>query len=226
MKPIKPFAKLLSSGSAVRLLPAIEHYVEGLPADWSSVADHRLSVLESLASFVVGQIKEDRKPLLVFACVHNARRSIFGQVWSQVAACLHDVRQFSSYSAGAEATYVHPETIAALQRAGLLITKTVEAANPIYNAIFSRHAPALLLYSKAAKTASLPKGRFGVVLVCEPDTAQCPYIPQAFKQFHLPYDDPGQADNTDLCATTYDRICRQVAAEMMWLFYFVRQQMR
>ncbi len=225
MKPIKPLAKLLSSGSDARLLPEVVHYAEELTTNWSSVADHRLNVLASIADFLVEQLKAVRTSQLVFACVHNARRSIFGQVWSQVAACLHDVRQFSSYSAGAEATSVHPETVAALQRAGLQITKTVEAANPIYNAVFSRHAPALLLYSKAAKTASLPKGRFGVVLVCEPDAAQCPFIPQAFKQFHLPYDDPGQADNTDLCATTYDRICRQVAAEMMWLFHSVKKQM-
>ncbi|MCS6990310.1 MAG: hypothetical protein NZL95_00415 [Chitinophagales bacterium] len=213
---------MISTEKRHRLYPPLQQYVEACLAELNSIPEQRKQLLEPIAAYLKQQMQHRRKLQLLFACTHNSRRSMFSQLWAQTAAYVMGVKNFKSFSAGLHATALHPNTVAALQRAGFKVTTTMEGHNPIYNASYSPTAPSLLLYSKTIEKGFLPQGHFAAVLTCSQEGESCPFIPGADASFPLTYTDPATADNTPQADEAYDAVSRQIAMELLWLFQQLR----
>lgn len=201
-----------------RLYPQLEQYLSLRTEELGSLAEERKPLLAAIVNYLREQQKAHHPLQLVFVCTHNSRRSMLAQLWAQTAAHVTGIKNLKSFSCGSEATALHPNTVAAMRRAGFKVVATMDGHNPIYNASFSPAAPSLLLYSKTAEKAMLPKGHFAAVMVCQQDAESCPLIREADRRFPLPYEDPGRADGTAQADEAYDAVCRQIATEMLWLF--------
>ncbi|MCS6916668.1 MAG: hypothetical protein RMK52_06105 [Chitinophagales bacterium] len=204
------------------LYPALQQYVAARLKELNSLPQQRTDLLQPIADYLKQQQLHRRKLQLLFACTHNARRSMLSQLWAQTAASVMGIKNFRSFSAGTQATALHPNTVAAMQRAGFKVSTTMDGHNPIYNASYSPTAPSLLLYSKTVEKGFLPQGHFAAVLTCSQEAESCPVIPGADACFPLTYTDPGSADNTPQADEAYDAVSRQIAVEMLWLFQRLR----
>jgi protein-tyrosine-phosphatase len=199
------------------LYPALGRYVAQVLSGIHEVAAERRQLLKSVAEYLRQAKAGEQESRLLFVCTHNSRRSMFAQVWAQLAAEVFEIKNFNSFSAGSEATALHPNTAAALKRAGFQLTKETGGENPLYKISFSETAPAINLYSKTAESNELPAGNFAAVLVCVEDAEACPFIPNADARFPLSYSDPKKFDGTAEMEAMYDRCCSEIALEMLWV---------
>lgn len=156
---------------------------------------------------------------LIFVCTHNSRRSHLGQFWAAAAADYYDVPLKGSYSAGTEATAMHPNTIEALAGCGFEIS-TVEpdANNPRYDIHLGGLLPAMTGFSKSLQHESLPSAGFCAVLVCSEADEACPFVPGATARIPLPFEDPKSSDGTPQRQKTYLTRCHEIGREILWVF--------
>lgn len=203
----------------------LEAYVSTISSFTDEVAEERKALLGPIVSYLKEAISKKHEANLLFVCTQNSRRSMFAEVWAQVAAWNFGIRNFHAYSAGSAATALHPNTRAALIRAGILIDALTGGENPLYRAQSGVALPPMKLFSKDIDHPELPKRNFGAVLVCVNDAEACPFIPHADVRIPLPYSDPKKFDGTDEMMAAYDRCCREIAKEMFWVMKQLSEKM-
>lgn len=203
------------------LLSKLRQFLTSLP-DPESIPDDRKPALDGLAAYI--REKQDaRLPVrLIFICTHNSRRSHFGQVWAQIAAHRYGIGPVDCFSGGTETTACNPRTVAALERAGLEAQAITGGANPVYLLRYADGVNPVAAFSKVFDQAPNPQTGFAAVMTCAQAEANCPYVPGAEKRFSVMYDDPKAADGLPEEAAVYDARCRQIAAEMCYVFQKVR----
>ncbi len=202
----------------------LEAYVSTIPSFTDEVTEERKVLLQPIVSYLKEAISKKHEANLLFVCTQNSRRSMFAEVWAQVAAWNFRIKNFHACSAGSGATALHPNTRAALKRTGILIEAISGGENPQYQAEFGAAIPPMKLFSKDIDHPELPKRNFGAVLVCVNDAEACPFIPHADVRIPLPYSDPKKFDGTDEIIAAYDRCCREIAKEMFWLMKLVSEK--
>ena len=57
-----------------------------------------------------------------------------------------------------------------------------------------------------------------------PRDATCPTLPGAITRFSLPFVDPKIGDGTEQAAEIYDKRCRQIAREMLYVMSRIRPE--
>lgn len=186
----------------------------------------RRQLLERAAQQIADLSRDSEQPVnLLFVCTHNSRRSQFGQVWAAVAAEYYGLAWLEAHSCGTEQTACHPNTVAALKRAGLEFkvekSEKGDAKNPRYSTRLGKTA-GIELYSKAFGHSSLPSTRIVAMMCCDDADANCPVVPGADAKIPLHYIDPKRADGSPIEAQAYDECCQMVACEMFYLFQVVR----
>jgi len=194
--------------------PIIE-YLESVPAE---IPAERRAVLDPLADYIAQKHQSGAVARLVFICTHNSRRSHFGQVWAQVAAHLYGVAPVECYSGGTETTACNPRTVAALERAGIRAQRITDGDNPVFLLQYAPGVNPVAAFSKTYDQPPNPTSGFAAVMTCSHAEENCPFVSGAEKRFSVMYDDPKAADDTPEEAATYDARCRQIAAEMLYLF--------
>jgi arsenate reductase len=204
------------------LFSRIETYLDAL-ADFSTVSAERRAVLEPLAAYIREKQAAGLPLKLIFICTHNSRRSHLGQVWAQVAALRYGVAPVDCFSGGTETTACNPRTVAALERAGLEAQPVTAGDNPVWLLRYADGVPPLAAFSKVYDQAPNPRRDFAAVMTCSHAEENCPFVPGAEKRFSVMYDDPKAADGTPEEAAVYDARCRQIAAEMLYVFYRAAQ---
>ena len=169
-------------------------------------------------------LAEQSSPRLVFVCTHNSRRSHLAAVAAQHLGA-ETGADLMAYSAGTEATACHPNTVAALRRAGhqLRVAGSTDPDNPRYELYLAGAdeldgAPALELWSKRIDDPSLPNEGFAAVMVCSDAEANCPYVPGAELRIALPFADPKRSDGTGLEEVVYDGAYREVLGTLRRVF--------
>ncbi len=92
--------------------------------NWKEL-NYRYSEMRKLASYLADRYASRQEIRLLFVCTHNSRRSQIARaiapfIWRQLAPHPNqsNVMPFGSYSGGSEVTFVHPNTVSALLRAG------------------------------------------------------------------------------------------------------------
>jgi arsenate reductase len=203
------------------LLSSVEKYLSPL-FDFNTINTERKAVLEILAAHI-RQKQAVGVPLkLIFICTHNSRRSHFGQVWAQIAAHHYGVAPVDCFSGGTETTACDTRTVAALERAGIEVHRITESENPVYLFRYADGVNPIAAFSKVYDQAPNPRQGFAAVMTCSQAEENCPFIPGAEKRFSVMYDDPKASDGTPEETTLYDARCRQIAQEMLYVFYLVK----
>ncbi|HEY2093965.1 MAG TPA: arsenate reductase ArsC [Thermoanaerobaculia bacterium] len=111
------------------------------------------------------------KKRVLFLCTHNSARSQMAE------GLLREMAgdQFEAFSAGTEATRVHPLAIAAMRDIGVDIS------------------------SQRSKTLGELAGQHFdyVITVCDRANETCPLFPNGTQRIHWSFDDPSKATGTD-----------------------------
>jgi arsenate reductase len=200
------------------LHPELARYVESLQGELAAIPDERKQTLDQIAAFVEAEHAADRTAKLVFICTHNSRRSHMSQIWATTAAAFHGVDRVEAYSGGTEATAFNARAVAALRRAGFELADPPAGDNPHYQLGYAPERAPIEAFSKAFSDAPNPDAEFAAIMNCSEADKACPLVPGATLRISLAYEDPKQADDTPEEQARYDERCRQIAAEMFYLF--------
>lgn len=204
--------------NVLTLHPELSRYVESLQVELAAIPDERKQTLDQIAAFVEAEHAAGRTAKLVFICTHNSRRSHMSQIWATTAAAFHGVDGVQAYSGGTEATAFNRRAVAALRRAGFEIAEPAAVDNPHYQLGYAPERPPIEAFSKVYSDAPNPDAAFAAIMNCSEADKACPLVPGAALRISLPYEDPKQADDTPEEQARYDERCRQIAAEMFYLF--------
>ena len=203
------------------VFPALETYLKHILQD-TELSAGRQAILDPLADYIAEKRRQGIPARLTFICTHNSRRSHFGQVWAQIAAHYYGVTPVECFSGGTETTACNPRTVAALERAGIRAQAISGGENPVWLLQYADGVNPIVAFSKVYDQAPNPTARFAAVMTCSHAEANCPFIPGAEKRFSITYSDPKAADDTPEETDVYDARCRQIAAEMLYVFSRVR----
>lgn len=193
----------------------LDRYLAALP---TAPPAERRALLDPLAEYISKKQAAGEVVRLIFICTHNSRRSHFGQVWAQVAAQHFGIAPVECYSGGTETTACNPRTVAALERAGIRAKQITGGENPVFLLQYADGVNPMAAFSKVYDQAPNPTEGFAAVMTCSQAEENCPYVPGAEKRFSITYNDPKNADGTPEEEAEYDARCRQVAAEMAYVF--------
>lgn len=203
------------------LFPVLEQYLVSL-SDFDALSAERKALLEPLAVYIREKLAAGLPAKLIFICTHNSRRSHFGQVWAQVAAHRYGIMPVDCFSGGTETTACNPRTVAALERAGIEAQPITDGENPVYLFRYADGINPVAAFSKVYDQAPNPRKGFAAVMTCSQAEENCPFIPGGDKRLPVMYDDPKASDGLPDEAAVYDARCRQIAAEMLYVFYLVK----
>lgn len=204
-----------------RLLPGIQAYLDSIESDFLLIPEDRKRKLEELSSYIKSNNSKQELSNLIFICTHNSRRSHMSQLWAQAAACFYGVSDTHCYSGGIETTAFNHRAVKALQKAGFSIEQTDTSSNPVYLVKYASDVEPVKAFSKKFSDDFNPKSNFAAVMTCSDADAACPFVPGASIRIAIPYMDPKEADNTPGEESKYDERCRQIAAEMFYVFSLV-----
>lgn len=208
----------------LELLSDIERFIA--TARRFQIDQHRLELLARFANLVSDRIRHAGGVRLTFICTHNSRRSHFAQVWAAVAAARLGLDAIETFSGGTEVTALHPNTAAALARAGFEIESDDAAVNPRYRLTFSPERPPLTCFSKIYNDPPNPTSGYIAVMTCTHADANCPIVRGADVRVSLPCEDPRESDGTPRQDATYDERCAEIAGEMLFAFSRVAELLR
>jgi arsenate reductase (thioredoxin) len=201
-----------------RIAATLYEVRESLPEPSGQRADVLMKVVNWLKADVSNRS-------LLFVCTHNSRRSHLAQYWAAAAAEFCDVPGIETYSAGTEATAMHPHTVEALIECGFeIIIPDVVASNPVYRVKLGGMLPESPGFSKTLTHESLPKDNFCAVLVCDSAAEACPFVPGASERIPVLYNDPKESDGTPKRRITYLNRSKEIAREMLWIMEMVAQK--
>ena len=202
------------------LYPSLKQQCHFLETQFGQVLSHRKAALQPLIDYTLEGLKHQKPIHLLVVCTHNARRSQMGQCWWAAGAAYYGLTDMVAHSGGTETTALHPNTAAALRRAGFACTCTEPTApNPIYHIQWNATGPGLKAYSKIYHQ-TLPNGPFAALLVCQNES--CPLIPEAHLKINLPYQDPGALDGTSTETQAYDQTMQAIGVELLWALQQVK----
>ncbi|MBK8566820.1 MAG: protein-tyrosine-phosphatase [Saprospiraceae bacterium] len=194
----------------------LQAYCTVLESEFSVIPETRKQELAELGDYISKKRKAGEETKLTVICTHNSRRSHIGQLWLAAAAIYYGVNGVSTYSGGTEATAFNPRAVAAMRRAGFVISGDDMKSNPHYEASMGEGVDEITLFSKKYDDPANPQQGFAAIMVCSDADEACPFIPGAEKRFAIRYDDPKASDGTPAEAATYDERCRQIGREMLF----------
>jgi arsenate reductase len=210
------------SSTATKLFPALQSYLQNTEKAFNTIPKERKEQLKKLATYVNTKLRVEKKVSLVFICTHNSRRSHMGQLWATAAAEYYGITGVNNFSGGTENTAFNPRAVNALVKAGFVITKTAEDANPKYAVTYGEGLPATIAFSKKYTDAPNPTTNFGAIMTCSQADASCPVVFGATTRISLPYNDPKEADGKPSETETYDERTKQIATEILYAFSLVK----
>jgi arsenate reductase (thioredoxin) len=220
---IVALSAMQAQAKPLKFYPQLKQYLDQAAARFDEIPDSRKEELQFIAQWI--QEKKDAKAVIhmTFVCTHNSRRSHLAMIWAAAAADYYDVNKVITYSGGTEATAFNPRAVAAVERAGVRMTKPNDPGNnPKYELYFAPRGRKLIAYSKKYDDAINPKTNFCAVMVCSDADKNCPFVEGAELRVGIPYKDPKASDGTPEEAQTYDERSRQIATEMMYMFSLIK----
>ncbi len=204
------------------LYPKIREYCSDLSQHYDEISEERKALLTQLAAYISEKIKASLPVNLVYICTHNSRRSHFGQVWARVSAVFYGF-SVNTFSGGTEATAFNANAIKALQAAGLRVETNGSGNNPLYRVYFDEDLPAVDCFSKVYDHPANPARDFAAVMTCGEAEQNCPFIPGAELRIATTYEDPKAFDGTPEQDAAYNKRCRQIALESLFVFSLLKK---
>ena len=140
------------------------------------------------------------------------------QLWAQVAAVYFGLENVQTFSGGTEATAFNPRAVAAMQRAGLEISKPLEETdNPKYLVRASEGTEPWTCYSKVFDQAPNPTAGYAAIMTCSQADDACPVVMGCEQRIPIRYEDPKVSDDTSEEAAVYDERAAQICREMLYV---------
>lgn len=205
------------------MYPKLEQYIKSAIDDFETISKERQEKLREIGTLIRNNKAESIQSQLTFICTQNSRRSHLSQIWTATAAAYYR-ESVKTFSGGTEATAFNPRAVAAIERAGFVVSKdTKNAKNPHYLVRYSEGEEALECFSKKYNDSFNPQNSFIAVMTCSDADEACPIVLGAKSRVAIPYIDPKVSDNTEKEAQTYDERCKQIATEMLFLMSQVSQ---
>lgn len=202
------------------LYPSLFELCTSLEKEFNQISEERKQTLKSIASYI--NQKQGEPIHLISVCTHNSRRSHFGQVASKLAAAYYRKTNIHTYSAGTEATAVHPNTIETLNAIGCKISVLENNfANPTYEVILGSNISSIC-FSKVIDHPNLPKKDFAAIMTCTEAEQNCPFLPGADIRIGTPYIDPKAHDKSPEAIINYKSTFELILRE--WLYAFCDTQ--
>ncbi len=199
------------------LYPELQSYVTSRLKEASLISEERKAELHQLSDYVKQCRQQNRPARLTFVCTHNSRRSHLTQIWAQVGASVFGLDHVQTFSGGTEVTACNPRTVAALQRAGLVITTPdASVSNPQHSVSWSSNSAPLVCFSKVFNQSPNPVSDYCAIMTCSHADQHCPVAIGCDLRLAIRYEDPKVSDDTPQEAATYDERCRQIAREMLF----------
>jgi|MDTD01.1.fsa_nt_gb arsenate reductase (thioredoxin) len=202
--------------------PALQSYCDSVAEEFELISAERKKTLDSIAQYISAKKQAGETCNLTFICVHNSRRSHFGQAWANTAGLYYGVDGVEVYSGGVEVTACNPRTVSAMQRTGLLVEKEKDGFNPQYRVKAGEDLEGCVVYSKRYDDLFNPRKNFAAIMVCGEGDEACPLVNGADERFLIPYPDPKQTDGTPQETKTYDERCRQIAREVFYVYSTIK----
>jgi arsenate reductase len=187
----------------------------------SAISEERQAILNVLAKAMVQQWHRHGAIQLNFICTHNSRRSQMAQAWGHALAAEWQL-PIASFSGGVEVTACHPNTLAALLRAGFQVIRTDDGPQPTHWIQWNNSLP-LALFSKTFDHPSNPTQNFIAIMTCSEADENCPFIPGADHRIPLRYEDPKAWDGTPEVDAAYDRTAALIRQELNLLFQMTKE---
>ena len=206
------------------MLPKLTSYILTCSSIIADLPTDRKNLLLPLSKDIAAEIAVKKTPQLNFICTHNSRRSHFSHIWATVMANHLKLPLLECYSGGTQATAMHPNTIAALTRAGFQVNIESNSAeyNPVYLVRYSTEYPPERCFAKGYNQPPNPKDNYIAVMTCSEADYACPVVVGASKRHTITYDDPKISDGTPMESATYDQRSEQIAIEMLYLMREVK----
>jgi arsenate reductase len=195
--------------------------IDELALRFDGIPDDRRLAVERVAIFIAERMSAGEPTALTFICTHNSRRSHMAQIWAGAAAVHYGVTGVEIYSGGTEASAFNPRAVEAIRRAGFVVANP-GGENPHYRVRYSEDAPSIECFSKTYDDPFNPQRDFVAVMTCSQADRACPVVHGAALRVPIAYDDPKASDDGPEETSTYDARCRQIGAEMLYLFSRVR----
>jgi arsenate reductase len=204
------------------MISIIKLTCDQLTHQFDTISESRKVILRKIASYIQEKITKNEPIKLEFVCTHNSRRSHFGQIWGKVAAEYYGIKNVLTYSAGTEATAMHPHTVQTLKNQGFDINTDSSDSNPCYSVSFDETQEPLLCFSKTVDHQSNPSDGFAAIMTCSEAEVNCPFLPGAEFRISTTYEDPKEYDGTPLQVQKYIDRSQQIARENLYIFSLIK----
>ena len=199
----------------------IQKFIDARQAEFNLIPDERKILLQGIANYIQKIIDEKKPVQLVYICIHNSRRSHFGQVAAAVAA-KHFQLELSTYSGGTVATAFNPNAINALRTIGFKIVAPDQSSNPLYQVYFGDEKP-VVCFSKIYDDPINPTSGFAAIMTCGEAEENCPFIPNAEYKTSTTYEDPTESDGSGKELEVYTDRFGQILRETLYAFSLVKK---
>ena len=199
------------------MFPVLKNNIATAISNFTNIPQERRGILDKAANSIKESVTTLDSFALTFVCTHNSRRSIFGQALAFAAFKQYNLLgKASSFSAGTESTYLHPNAIASLRRFGFKVNPEPSNANPSLEFKISE-SESFQSHSTTIEDTTNPNENFIAIMVCSSAEQACPFVPGCLKRIPITYEDPKIVDNTPEQDKTYDERCMQMATEIFYL---------
>ena len=183
-----------------------------------SFTEERLSILNSICTYIQGQKNQGKDINLNFVCTHNSRRSHLAQIWAQVMAGYFQIPNVHCYSGGTEATALFLKVLETLESSGFRISKLSDGINPVYAIKYGANVMPIIGFSKRYDAALNPETNFAAIMTCGHADENCPFIPGAEKRIPFTFEDPKVFDGTNVQTEKYKERSLEIAASLYYIF--------
>ena len=204
------------------MLDKIKNQCDFLVTQFDDIPESRKEILQRIAKYIQEKNTNNQEIRLVYVCTHNSRRSHFGRVWGKVAASYYGIENVKTFSAGTEATAMHPNTVKALESIGFNIDQLDQSVNPVYAISYRDEEEALRCFSKTIDHPIVPKDHFAAIMTCAEAEENCPFVPGAELRISTTYEDPKAFDDTIQQDEKYIERSLQIARDNLYLFSLIK----
>jgi hypothetical protein len=209
-----------------KLYPVLHNYSRNLYAEYSKIPEERKRTLEEIANYLYGALTIDKTASIIFIGTNNSTRSIMAQVWAEAAAYYYKISNCQIYSGGTTTTGITQPAILSLEKAGFIAYKVTDGPNPRYEIKYTYNLKPIMVYSRKYNDRNYNLFYYGAVLVCPNADLNLPYERGMNFRTSLYYYDPSAYQGTREEMEMYDLRCREIAREMFYLFYCVKNKRR
>ncbi len=206
------------------LYPGLTNYAKNLYPLYKKIPEERRRVLENIADYIYGAIQIDKKATLILVGTNNSTRSIMAEAWSYAASQYYNIKNVEIYSGGTQVTQVSPFSMKALEQAGFIIYKISDNGNPKYEIKYSYNLKPIVVYSKKYDAKDMPHFNYGAIFVCPNADLNVPYLKGMNFRASVHYFDPEAYDNTPEQMDKYNERCHEIATEIFYIFYCIKNK--